>query len=119
MRRFSAVGEGARVRLTVLIVACALAVGAQVRAAADEDLNDTQQVARKLFGQSCAVCHLKQQLGAATYGPPLSKASLGGQEDVMREVIANGTPRMPAFKYHFETAQIDAIVRYLKTVPAQ
>jgi mono/diheme cytochrome c family protein len=70
-----------------------------------------------LFGQSCAVCHLKQQLGAATYGPPLSKASLGGQEDVMREVIANGTPRMPAFKYHFEPAQIDAIVQYLKTVP--
>jgi mono/diheme cytochrome c family protein len=60
-----------------------------------------------------------EQLGAQTYGPPLSKASLGGQEDVMREVIANGTPRMPAFKYHFEPAQIDAIVRYLKTVPAQ
>ena len=106
-------------RLTVLIVACALAVGAQVRSAAAEDLNDTQQLGRQLFGQSCAVCHLKQQLGAATYGPPLSKASLGGQEDVMREVIANGTPRMPAFKYHFEPAQIDAIVRYLKTVPAQ
>jgi mono/diheme cytochrome c family protein len=104
----------------VLLVTCALAVGAQLApAAAAEDLHDTQQLGRQLFGQSCAVCHLKQQLGAATYGPPLSKASLGGQEDVMREVIANGTPRMPAFKYHFEPAQIDAIVRYLKTVPAQ
>jgi mono/diheme cytochrome c family protein len=49
----------------------------------------------------------------------LSQASLGGQEDVMREVIANGTPRMPAFKYHFEPAQIDAIVHYLKTVPPE
>ena len=86
--------------------------------AAAHDLNATQQLGRQLFGQSCAVCHLKQQLGAETFGPPLSKASLGGQDDVMREVIANGTPRMPAFKYHFERAQIDAIVHYLKTVPA-
>jgi len=85
--------------------------------AAAEDLNATQQLGRQLFGQSCAVCHLKQQLGAQTFGPPLSQASLGGQEDVMREVIANGTPRMPAFKYHFEPAQIAAIVSYLKTVP--
>ena len=37
----------------------------------------------------------------------------------MREVISNGTPRMPGFKHHFEPAQIDAIVAYLKTVPAQ
>ena len=105
-------------RPNVLLVTCALAVAAQLAPAAAEDLNATQQLGRQLFGQSCAVCHLKQQLGAATYGPPLSKASLGGQEDVMREVIANGTPRMPAFKYHFEPAQIDAILRYLKTVPA-
>ena len=106
-------------RLNFLTGACALVVGAQVASAAAEDLEATQQLGRQLFGQSCAVCHLKQQLGAATYGPLLSKASLGGQEDVMREVIANGTPRMPAFKYHFEPAQIDAIVKYLKTVPAQ
>jgi mono/diheme cytochrome c family protein len=105
-------------RLAVLTAASALVVGAQVASAAAEDLDASQQLGRQLFGQSCAVCHLKQQLGAATYGPPLSKASLGGQEDVMREVIANGTPRMPAFKYHFEPAQIDAIVKYLKTVPA-
>jgi len=37
---------------------------------------------------------------------------------VMREVISNGTPRMPGFKYHFEPDQIEAIVAYLKTVPA-
>ena len=54
---------------------------------------------------------------SATYGPPLSRASLGGQDDVMREVIANGTPRMPGFKYHFEPTQIEAIVAFLKTIP--
>jgi len=106
------------VRVKALTVACAITVGAPMASVAAEDLNATQQLGRQLFVQSCAVCHLKQQLGAATFGPPLSKASLGGQEDVMREVIANGTPRMPAFKYHFEPAQIDAVVHYLKTVPA-
>jgi mono/diheme cytochrome c family protein len=104
-------------RLNILIATCALVVGAQVASAAAEDLDATQQLGRQLFGQSCAVCHLKQQLGTATFGPLLSKTSLGGQDGVMREVIANGTPRMPAFKYHFEPAQIDAIVKYLKTVP--
>jgi mono/diheme cytochrome c family protein len=36
----------------------------------------------------------------------------------MREVISNGTPRMPGFKIHFQPAEIDAIVAYLKTVPS-
>ena len=35
----------------------------------------------------------------------------------MGEVISNGTPRMPGFKYHFEPAQIEAIVAYLRTIP--
>jgi mono/diheme cytochrome c family protein len=35
----------------------------------------------------------------------------------MRDVISNGTPRMPGFKHHFEPAQIEAIVAYLKTIP--
>ena len=51
------------------------------------------------------------------FGPALSKDSAGGRDDVMREVIMNGTPRMPGFKYHFEPPQIDAMIAYLKTVP--
>ena len=72
----------------------------------------------KEFVQSCGVCHVNVQQKTALYGPALSKASLGGQDDVMREVISNGTPRMPGFKHHFERGEIDAIVAYLKTVPA-
>jgi mono/diheme cytochrome c family protein len=68
--------------------------------------------------QSCGVCHLKPQLGAPQYAPVLSKASVGGQETVMRQVIANGTPRMPGFKFHFDQTQIAAIAAYLKTVAA-
>ena len=85
---------------------------------ADQALNDKQLLGRNLFTQSCVVCHVKVQLTTlGHYGPVLSKMSLGGQEDLMREFISNGTPNMPGFKYHFEPAQIDAIVAYLKTMP--
>ena len=81
------------------------------------DLDPTQTLGRRLFVQSCGVCHTNVQQKAALYGPALSKESLGGQADVMREVISNGTPRMPGFKHHFERGEIDAIVAYLRTVP--
>jgi mono/diheme cytochrome c family protein len=82
-------------------------------------LNDTQQLGQSLFVQSCGVCHLKPQLTSVQFAPVLSRESLGGQEDVMRQVIANGTPRMPGFKHHFDQTQIAAIAAYLKTVPVQ
>ena len=72
---------------------------------------------RSLFLQSCGECHLTPQLGAPRYAPALSRDSVGGQESAMREVIANGTPRMPGFKYNFTPQQIAAIASYLKTVP--
>jgi mono/diheme cytochrome c family protein len=81
-------------------------------------LDDTQQLGRRLFVQSCAVCHLKPQItAAALYGPALSRDSLGGQEQVMRDVIGEGTVRMPGFKHQFEPAQIAAIVSYIRTLP--
>jgi mono/diheme cytochrome c family protein len=86
---------------------------------AADTLNPQQLQGRNLFNQSCMVCHVKLQITSpAKYGPDLSKNALGGQEAVMREVISNGTPNMPAFKYHFEPAQIDAIIAYLKALPA-
>ena len=82
-------------------------------------LNPAQTEGRALFSKSCSICHLPPQFGAGTYGPRLNQASLGGNESVMREVISNGTPRMPAFKHNYNPVQIDAIIGYLKTVPAQ
>ena len=81
-------------------------------------LNDKQLLGMRLFNQSCRVCHTKPQLTSPLYGPALSRQSLGGQDDVMREVIGNGTPHMPGFKHHFQPPEIDAIVAYLKTIPA-
>jgi len=85
---------------------------------AQPTLNEQQRLGQTLFTQSCGVCHLKPQITANTFGPTLSKESAGGRDEVMREVIMNGTPRMPGFKLTFEPAQVDAIVAYLKTVPA-
>jgi len=86
--------------------------------ATNAPLNDKQLLGMRLFNQSCRVCHTKPQLTSPLYGPALSRQSRGGQEGVMREVISNGTPRMPGFRHHFEPPQIDAIVAYLKTIPA-
>jgi len=96
-------------------ILAALVTGASAQ---QPQLNDTQQLGQSLFVQSCGVCHLKPQLTSVQFAPVLSRESLGGQEDVMRQVIANGTPRMPGFKHQFDQTQIAAIAAYLKTVPA-
>jgi mono/diheme cytochrome c family protein len=85
---------------------------------AAELLSEAQQLGMRLYNQSCVVCHTKPQITSGQYGPTLSQESAGGRDDVMRDVIANGTPRMPGFKFQFEPPQIAAIVAYLKTVPA-
>ena len=82
-----------------------------------QSLNAQQKLGRQLFTQSCLECHAKPQLGSAMYGPALSKESGNGDAAVMKGVIRDGTPRMPAFKYQFTAKQIDAIVAYLGTVP--
>jgi mono/diheme cytochrome c family protein len=84
-----------------------------------DSLNAQQLRGRNFFNQSCMVCHVKLQITSpAKYGPDLSKNALGGQEAVMREVISNGTPNMPGFKYTYAPDQIADIAAYLKTLPA-
>src|SRR3974390_1450931 len=86
-------------------------------AASERTVDEKQLLGMRLFNQSCRVCHTRPQITSPLYGPELSQSSAGGNEQEMREEIANGTPRMPGFKYHFEPAQIEAIVAYLKTIP--
>jgi mono/diheme cytochrome c family protein len=86
--------------------------------AQDSARSDQEKLGARLFNQSCVECHLKQQLGTTTYAPALSQDTLGGKADVIHDVISNGTPRMPGFKIQFAPAQIDAIVAYIKTIPA-
>ena len=89
----------------------------------DAAYNDTQREGLRLFSQSCGVCR------TVVFGPAhpaissgagaVARETLGGDEELMREYIGNGTPRMPGFRFYFEPEQIGAIVAYLKTVPPQ
>jgi mono/diheme cytochrome c family protein len=89
-------------------------------AAPGASLNAQQREGWVLTLQHCALCHTRTNLhSTTTIGPILSRDSAGGRDDVLRQVIADGTPNMPGFKHQFEPAQIDAIVAYLKTVPPQ
>jgi mono/diheme cytochrome c family protein len=89
--------------------------------AADEhghqQLNPKQQLGRRLFEQSCGVCHTRPTLVSGMFGPELSKDSSGGKEEYIREIISNGSARMPGFKYTYNPEQIAAIAAYLKTLP--
>ena len=100
-------------RVGMVLLLLALPAGASAQGA----LNEQQRLGQTLFTQSCGVCHLKPQITANTYGPTLSKESAGGSEEVMRETITNGTPRMPGFKYTYNPNQIAAIAAYVKTLP--
>jgi mono/diheme cytochrome c family protein len=102
------------VAIAAVVLSAAASASAQQPA-----LNDTQKLGQTLFVQSCGVCHLKPLLGAPQFGPALSRDSASGNEDGMRQIIANGSPRMPGFKYTFTEPQIAAIAAYLKTVPPQ
>jgi len=70
--------------------------------------------------QYCGLCHTRTNLhSSTTIGPILSRESAGGRDDVVRQVIADGTPNMPGFKHLLEPGEIAAIAAYLKTVPPQ
>ena len=84
--------------------------------AAEDHLNEQQKLGRRLFEQSCGVCHTRPTLVSGMYGPELSKINLGGQEELLRTFISNGTARMPGFKYTYSQEQIAAIAAYIKTL---
>jgi len=100
-----------------LFVLAAWSTPASAQQQASPALNPQQQHGRQLLAQSCGVCHLPPALNAKTYGPPLNRAAANGDDDIMREYILNGTPRMPAFKYYLKEADINDIIAYVRTVP--
>lgn len=81
-------------------------------------LTPTQQTGQRLFQQDCGVCHMHAIITSKLYGPALSKALVDGNEAAIANFIAQGSDRMPGFRFYYRPEQIDAIVAYLKTVPA-
>ena len=104
-----------KLALVLLVLSPTMAL-AQQQTATDPPLDGTQRLGRRLFTQSCGVCHLKPQITATSFGPALSKDSLSGDAEALRTVISNGTPRMPGFQHHFSPAEINAIAAYIKTM---
>jgi mono/diheme cytochrome c family protein len=103
------------VLFAVFVTASASAAFAQ--GAPDASFNDGQREGLRLFSQSCGVCHTLVQQRTKQYAPVLSRETLGGDEELIREYISNGTPRMPGFRFNFEPTQINSIVSYIKTIP--
>ena len=87
-------------------------------AAALAQSGDTQFAGERLFRQHCSVCHLKPSIVSKQFGPTLSKDTVEGKETAVKEFIGKGTQRMPGFQYTLAAPQLDAVVAYLKTVPA-
>lgn len=89
----------------------------QLGLAAEVELNEQQKLGWRLYETSCGVCHTRPTLIAGLYGPELNKESAGGREEVIREIITDGTPRMPGFKYTYNPDEIAAIASFIKTLP--
>ena len=108
-----------RTAAAACFAAAAIAAMPGVRAQqAASALTETQLLGRQVFAQSCGICHLQPSMGVKTYGPPLDKTAANGSDDVMRAFILNGTDRMPAFRYYLKPAEVDAIIAYVRTLPA-
>jgi mono/diheme cytochrome c family protein len=103
-------------KVSVTALALLLA-GLQGAAAADVELNQTQMLGRRLVDQHCGVCHTRPTLVSGLYGPELSRETAGGNQEVVRGIVENGTPRMPGFKHMFNAEQIAAIASYLAVLP--
>lgn len=82
------------------------------------DLNPAQAEGRRLFQQSCGVCHTKPTITAPLFGPELSRTAVEGPlEAQAKSQIADGSPNMPGFKHNYTPTQIASIVEFLKLLP--
>ena len=97
---------------------CGLAQSQSQNQKASANLTEQQRLGRQIVAQSCAVCHLPSGPGAKTYGPALNKSTLPDDDDMVRQTILEGNTRMPGFQYFLQPAQIDAVIAFLRTVPA-
>jgi streptogramin lyase len=72
---------------------------------------------RRLFVQRCAACHDPSvNEGGNSYGPKLPGSRIKALGDAaLRTALADGSARMPGFKYTFGQAQMDDLVEYLNT----
>ena len=74
------------------------------------------------FYQRCSLCHLPRIRKATTTpgpGPSLTGILQGAdkeRENRVRDVILQGSDRMPGWRYSFKPAELDDLIAYLKTL---
>ncbi len=75
----------------------------------------TPSEAANLYLQNCAPCHGTERQGVV--GPSLKAADLqarGRTDDYIRQTITNGRGGMPAWKDKLSSAQIEALIKFLR-----
>lgn len=102
----------------IMLGLSASAALAQEDAHGPATLNPVQTEGRRLYQQSCGVCHTRPTIIAPLFGPQLSKLAVEGPREAQaKKQIAEGSPNMPGFQYNYTPAQIDAVVEFLKLLP--
>ncbi len=80
----------------------------------------SQETNAALFKSKCAVCHGADASGKTTMGdqlkiPDLRSAQTQAKSDVdLKNMIAKGKDRMPAYEAKLSPAQIDGLVVYIR-----
>lgn len=96
------------------MVSAVAGLGPCATAGAQEAGIDTGQ---RLFMTSCGLCHAAPDLIHKAPGPALNRTTLNGNREDIAAFIKTGTNAMPSFRYTYSDAEIDAIARYISTLP--
>ena len=88
------------------------------KAAAPSPLTPAEFEGKKIFVQRCALCHdLLGQPAVSTLGPWIDASTVKARgESAVRQTIANGSRRMPGWRYTLAPEQVDQLMAYLNTV---
>jgi len=104
-------------RIALLLVPLAVAAAMPLIASAQGQLTPAQVRGRIILTQNCNICHLPQNPGSQTYGPLLNKASVNGDDALMKQVIQTGLVKMPGWRYTLNDTQIADVIAYIRTLP--
>ena len=102
----------------IATVLAAIALPSASAQPAGDGLTDLQRNGRQISPSRAASATCRRRSTRARTGRCCPRSSAGGNDEVIRGVISDGTPRMPAFKHYLDRPQIDAVIAYLKTVSA-
>ena len=79
-------------------------------------MTPAQKEGRRIFVQRCAVCHLPlTPEPRRSYGPALNGVVKKSSEEAVRQMIMNGSLKMPGWRYTLMPDQITSVITYLKT----